>query len=80
MSDDDPVFDSGDEDEGGFDSRDCVDFVIEGPGDNTVRPCRPSLLKHMMAEREKLIRYGAMPPPEPPATPPEPPESDKPDK
>ncbi|HZT79952.1 MAG TPA: hypothetical protein VFA26_07020 [Gemmataceae bacterium] len=43
----------------GFDSRDCIDIIIDGPGDTTVRPCRPSLLKQLMAEREKIARWEA---------------------
>lgn len=40
----------------GFDSRDCVNVIIETEGDNTSRPCRPELLKDLMAERERLQR------------------------
>jgi len=39
------------------DSFNCVDVVLAGPGDTTVRPCRPSLLPRMMAEREKVARW-----------------------
>jgi hypothetical protein len=42
-----------------FDSRDCVNLIIDGPGDTTVRPCRPELLPFLMAEREKLARWQA---------------------
>ena len=45
--------------ESSFDSRDCVNLIIDGPGDTTVRPCRPELLPFLMAEREKLARWHA---------------------
>ena len=40
----------------GFDSRDCVNVIIEVEGDNTIRPCRPELLKYLTAERDRLNR------------------------
>jgi hypothetical protein len=33
---------------------DCVDFWLDGPGDHTVRPCRPEHLEHVKAERAKI--------------------------
>ena len=39
----------------------------DGPGDTTVRPCRPELRPLLEAEREKLRKYGALPPEPPPA-------------
>jgi hypothetical protein len=42
----------------GFDSRDCVIIFSDGPGDTTVRPCRPELLPYLLAERERLARWG----------------------
>jgi len=39
------------------DSRDCVDLVYDGPGDNTVRPLRPELRQLALAEREKVARW-----------------------
>ncbi len=47
----------------GFDSLDCVDVVVTLPGDTTVRPVRPALRAYLLAEREKLIRYGVIPAP-----------------
>jgi hypothetical protein len=41
----------------GFDSQNSVILVIDGPIDNEVRPCRPSLRPVMQAERDKLARY-----------------------
>jgi hypothetical protein len=35
----------------------CVDIVIEGPGDNTIRPLRPALVKYALAEQERLRRW-----------------------
>jgi hypothetical protein len=40
----------------GFDSRDSVIFISEGPGDTTVRQLGPQLLQFAKAERERLIR------------------------
>jgi hypothetical protein len=39
------------------DSRDCIDLVYDGPGDNTVRPLRPKLRQLALAEREKTARW-----------------------
>jgi hypothetical protein len=35
-------------------SFNCVDVYMDEPGDTTVRPCRPSMLAHAMAERAKI--------------------------
>jgi hypothetical protein len=35
-------------------SFNCVDVYMGEPGDTTVRPCRPSMLEHAMAERAKI--------------------------
>ena len=35
-------------------TADTVDFWFDGPGDATVRPCRPEHLEHAMAERAKI--------------------------
>jgi hypothetical protein len=40
----------------GFCSPDCIDLVLDGAGDNTVRPLRPSLMRHALAQRERLAR------------------------
>ena len=45
-------------DTAGFDSRDCVILVVDGPGDNTVRPPSPAFLKWATAERERLAKLG----------------------
>lgn len=50
----------------GFDSRDCLIIIDDGPGDTTIRPCPPEHLPFLLAEREKLIRYGVPMPPLPP--------------
>jgi hypothetical protein len=53
---------------GGFDSRDCLVLIDDGPGDTTVRPCRPERLPILMAEREKILRWqNQLDQPEPPA-------------
>jgi len=41
----------------GFDSWDCVDLVLDGPGDKTVRPIRPALMKFAVADRDKMERW-----------------------
>ena len=33
-----------------FESRDCINVVVDGPGDTTVRPLRP-LLRRQMEKR-----------------------------
>jgi hypothetical protein len=40
-----------------FDSSDCVDLVFDGPGDTTVRPLRPELMKLALEERERIARW-----------------------
>ena len=41
----------------GSDSLDCVDLILEGPGDTKVRPSPPERLPQLMAEREKVARW-----------------------
>jgi hypothetical protein len=41
-----------------FDSRDSVVVVIDGPGDTTIRPCRPHLRPFLEAIKRKLEQYG----------------------
>jgi hypothetical protein len=41
----------------GFNSRDCVDFVSDGPGDMTVRPLTGRRLELAKAERERILRW-----------------------
>ena len=36
-------------------SEDSVDYWFDGPGDTTVRPCRPEHLPHLRAERAKIL-------------------------
>lgn len=46
---------------GDSDSRDCVNVVIDEPGDRTRRPITdPKRLAILRAEREKIERYIAM--------------------
>jgi hypothetical protein len=40
----------------GFDSSDCVNIIIDGFGDTTVRPMRPELRALILAERERHAR------------------------
>jgi hypothetical protein len=46
----------------GFYSTDCKIIEIDGPGDNTVRPCRPELLPGLLAVRELYVQAGLLPP------------------
>jgi hypothetical protein len=39
-----------------WDSRDCVDLILEGPGDRTVRPMRPVLRQHVLEQQERRAR------------------------
>jgi hypothetical protein len=41
----------------GFCSPNCVDFVIDGPGDRTVRPLSGELLRLALEERERLAAW-----------------------
>ncbi len=41
-------------------STNCIDLVLDGPGDNTVRPCRPSMLAFIQAERDKIARWAPL--------------------
>jgi hypothetical protein len=52
-------------------------FLLDGPGDTTVRPCPPELLPIMLKERDKYVQAGLLPPwtgPWPENQPPAPPE------
>jgi hypothetical protein len=40
-----------------FENRGAEELVIDGPPDNTVRPCRPELLKLLQAERDRLAQW-----------------------
>ena len=40
-----------------FTSLDCAILVIDGPGDTTVRPPSPQLLKLAQAERARIDRW-----------------------
>ena len=42
---------------GGFDSRDTEVVISDSPGDTTVRPPSPELLRLGLIEREKLARF-----------------------
>src|SRR5437868_6524504 len=46
----------------GFDSIGCKIIEIDGPGDTTVRPCPPERLPILMAERQRLVDAGLLPP------------------
>jgi hypothetical protein len=50
-----------------FESRNCIDVVIDVPGDSEVRPIPPSRRAQAIAEREKILRWskpglGSLPP------------------
>lgn len=40
-------------------SRDTFIIYIDGPGDITVRPCRPELLEHSRKVQEQIARWEA---------------------
>jgi len=40
-------------------SPDVIDVSSDGPGDNTIRPCRPERRAALEAERELLRRWRA---------------------
>lgn len=42
-----------------FHSFDCEDFWLDKPGDTTVRPCRPSMLKFMTELRARHLQAEA---------------------
>jgi hypothetical protein len=44
----------------GFDSRDTVIVIVDGPGDTTIRPASGVLLRLALAEREKLARWQGL--------------------
>jgi hypothetical protein len=46
------------------DSCDAVNLEMDGPEDNTTRPCRPERRAFLEAERDKLIRWGTLPLPQ----------------
>jgi hypothetical protein len=46
----------------GLSSSDCTILEFDGPGDTTVRPCRPELLPILLAERERYVQAGLLPP------------------
>ncbi len=37
----------------GFDSRNCINVLFDGPGDNTIRPMSPERREQVLKEREK---------------------------
>jgi hypothetical protein len=45
-----------------IDSIGSVVLVFDGPGDTTVRPCRPELLPHLLAVRQLYVEAGLLPP------------------
>ena len=50
----------------GFNSLDCIDLVMEGPGDNTIRPVRRSRWAQVKAERDRIYGPSDLQPPEEP--------------
>jgi Protein of unknown function DUF104 len=54
---------------GPFSSSDCIDVVVDVPGDSTVRPLRPSLMQAALAERERLARWQQQQSDQPPQPP-----------
>jgi hypothetical protein len=43
-----------------YDSPNCVNLIIDGPGDTTVRPVSPERRRQLMAERDKIARWQHM--------------------
>ena len=48
-----------DNDIDGFNSIGATNIIIDGPGDRTIRPCRPELVPILQAIKEKRARYIA---------------------
>jgi len=46
--------------------QEYTDLIIECVADNVVRPCRPERRRELIAEWEKLVRYGAVKAPDRP--------------
>ena len=42
----------------GFNSRDCIDLILDGPGDTTVLPMRPELRERALAFRANVSLNG----------------------
>jgi hypothetical protein len=40
-----------------FDSHDTEIVVVNGPGDNSIRPSRPQIRQLLLAERERIARW-----------------------
>lgn len=49
----DELSESNQSESGRFDSLDCIDVVVDGPGDQTVRPCPPELLAQLATFYER---------------------------
>jgi hypothetical protein len=47
-------------DPGKSDSFNCIDLVLDANADATVRPCRPSMLAKLQAERDKVARWAPL--------------------
>ena len=41
----------------GFDSRDTETFIVDGPGDTTIRPLRPALRKLALEQLELMRQW-----------------------
>jgi hypothetical protein len=52
-----PFHDSIEGEPSGFHSRDTEILIIDGPGDNTIRPARPLLRRLGKAEQERIARW-----------------------
>lgn len=46
-------------DPGTSDSFNCIDVILDGPADTTIRPCRPSMLAKIKAARDKVARWAS---------------------
>jgi hypothetical protein len=40
-----------------FESLNCVNLIIDGPRDTTVRPVSPERRRQLMADRDKILRW-----------------------
>ncbi|MBI3823390.1 MAG: hypothetical protein HY289_12035 [Planctomycetes bacterium] len=56
----DEIFEAGDTYESPFTSHDCIDIIVDGPGDTTVRPLTGERLKRAQAEWAKIQYWQAV--------------------
>ncbi len=47
-------------DPGTSDSFNCIDVILDGPADTTIRPCRPSMLAKIKAAHDKVAYWAPL--------------------